>query len=143
MSSVDIIKENIALVKTESEHKTLSVEQSINKFLDAINQTKCDIEVITGLTDELTELLWAHFESLTENDFEEFKNQLHTVIDKLNTFYRTIRNSKLYPGVKTVTREMHYSIDNLIEVYTDLVTFKIKLPKDEKFQELANFINEL
>lgn len=143
MSCVEIIKDNIALVKTESEHKTLSVEQAVNKFLDVINDTKKDIEDLTRLTDELTELLWKHFEELNEADFEEFKKQLYNLINKLNSFYCLIRKSKLYPGVKTVTKEMYYSLDNLIEVYSDLVSFKIKLPKDERFLEIVNSINKI
>lgn len=143
MDCVEIIKENIGLVETASERKVISAEQAVNKFLDTINDTKKDIEDLTKITDELIELLWKYFDNLNESDFNEFKQQLYRVIDKLNLFYRLVKNSKLYPGVKSVTKEMYYSIENLIEVYSDLITFKTKLPKNKDFLKIVSDINDL
>ncbi len=143
MDCVEIIKENIGLVETVSECKVISAEQAMNKFLDTINDTKKDIEDLTKITDELIELLWKYFDNLSESDFNKFKQQLYKVIVKLNSFYCLIRDSKLYPGVKSVTKEMHYSIENLIEVYSDLVTFKTKLPKNKDFIKIVSNINDL
>lgn len=143
MSCVEIIKESICKVQLESDNTRLSVEKSINRYLDLILDFKKDIDEMTKLTDELTELLLSSFEKVDKDDFLQFKQQLRILIEKQTSLYRTIRNSKIYQGVKTSVREFHYSIDNLIEVYSDLDTFKVRLPEDERFNSLLTAINEL
>lgn len=143
MSCVEIIKENICKVQSESDNAIVSVEKSINRYLDLILDVKKNIDDLTKLTDDLTDLIHSSFGKLDENDFIQFKQQLSTLINRLTGLYRTIRNSKTYTGVKTSVKEFHYSIDNLIEVYTDLDTFKVRLPKDEEFNKLLTEITEL
>lgn len=143
MSCVEIIKENICKVQSESDSTRVSVEKSIDRYLDLILDFRKNIDGMTKHTDELTELLLSSFEKVDKDDFIQFKQQLHTLIERQTSLYRTIRNSKIYSGVKTSVKEFHYSIDNLIEVYSDLNTFKVRLPENDRFNSLLNAINEL
>lgn len=136
VTCVDYIKEHITLVQKESEVKPLSIEQATNKYLDAINDRQIKISKLTELTENLAELLYEHFPCLDETAFMEFKEPLRLLLSSLNRSLGIIRQSSYYPGLKAVTKEFRYSIDNLTEMFTDLEMFKDTLPKDKEYISL-------
>lgn len=141
MSCVEIIKNNIAQVNRESEAKKQSMEQSINDYLDAVNEFKRDCDSFRKDVDDLSDLILNSFDGISEHEFLQFKEDLSKLITSLNSLYAFYHNSPFHSGFKTSIRELYYSINNLIEIYEDLKIFKIRLPKNNTFSDISKSLN--
>lgn len=137
MCCIELIKQNISSVQKESTNLSNSIN-TIDSFLDAVNEAKGSIEDITNILDKLTDSIWDSFDNLSKSDFQELDGLIYKIILSVNKTYKTIYESKLYPALKTVASEMRSSINNVIEVYQDLKYFKVDLPSNTEFQKLAS-----
>lgn len=91
------------------------------------------------------ETLYNQWNTITEEEYKTFGNQLVVMLQTLKELYLTckrIGDRKLDKQIELL--EMNYSA--IYEVNSDIVNFRINLPKDERFkmvmEEAAKRINK-
>lgn len=143
MCCVEVIKENIIAVQTESICNKESLDKMIDTYLDIIIDIQHDIRKLNHSIADLHDLIHSFFSELTENDYNQIKDVYKKLIQNLNKLYTTYKKSVFYPGIKTDVKEFRKSIQDLQEMENDMQLFIQKLPHNDEYKNLAKLINAL
>ena len=140
---IEDIKTKIETVKSKADNSMID-EVAINQYLDAVLAIQKKIDGIVIDIDALVEDLYEFFHKNTSSEiFLELKPNLDALYKTASKCYVSARKSKYYAGAKTSIKEFRLSIAGLHEIIHDLELFRITLPNDERFQKLAEQLDEI
>ena len=131
---------------TKVRHQTAEVAQQqfdIDEYLDKVIVVRKKIEEITNVTNDLIEMVRDHF---TEFDIQEtvellaYSTPILILMDQLS---QKLLDSSLYPGLKTVVENYRYCVSDFQELCSDLQTYNIDIPRDEKCKEVEELLRKL
>ncbi len=88
----------------------------------------------------LYELIYDEFPTITEDDYKVFGSQLTILIDTIKVLLTECKKNS-YLAKQTIRLESNYL--NFVEINNDIVNFKIKLPKNQKVHKLMAKASEL
>ena len=140
---IEDIKTKIETVKSKTDNSLID-EVAINQYLDAILVFQKRIDGIVIDIDALVEDLYEFFhKNPSQEFFLKLKPNLDALYKTASKCYIRARKSKYYAGAKTSIKEFRLCIVGLHEIIHDLELFLITLPNNERFQKLAEKIDEI
>ena len=107
-------------------------------MMEAMTPGKYSVAQLSRLNRDLElfyEILYNQWNTITEEEYKTFGNQLVVMLQTLKELYLTckrIGDRKLDKQIELL--EMNYSA--IYEVNSDIVNFRINLPKDENFKKI-------
>jgi len=139
---IDIIKETYTDVLVQTEYVA---KQSFNMddYLDAIIHFTKQFEDLTDKINNLVELVREHFTDLTPDESIYLLNESKEIRKNMAKLYKSARESRFYPGLKTVVKKYHESVSDFSELCNDLETFNVMIPADAEFQKTIDALNSL
>lgn len=122
--------------------------RSYQQMMETMTPDSYSVTQLSRLNRDLEsfyETLYNQWNTITEEEYKTFGNQLVVMLQTLKELYLTckrIGDRKLDKQIELL--EMNYSA--IYEVNSDIVNFRINLPKDERFkmvmEEAAKRINK-
>ena len=84
----------------------------------------------------LCELLYDQWQTVTEDDYRRFGGQLQHLIETLRGLYQSIRRLPKSMGLAVEAERLEENYSDLRELNSDIINFRIRLPKNERLQQL-------
>jgi len=140
---IEEIKEEINAVHHESTCMIKNVSSDIDSFLDTILKIQSDICELNSLNDRLYKIIYDNYNSMSSLDVAYIKEDLKRTMTNLDELYIRLKKSKFYSGIKTHLKDLRESIDDIKEIYNDLVVFKVELPDNNHFNTISEKLNSL
>ena len=121
------------------------VEQSVDmdRFLDTINELKKLLEGVIDDTNNLIELVRAHFTEITVPEAVELLTLSEPIQKKMLQLYLNLLRSTYHNGLKTTVEKYRQSMSDFDELCQDMRTFNIELAQDASFQNTLNKVSEM
>ena len=82
--------------------------------------------------DSLYETIYDEWTTITEDDYKVFGAQFHLLIQTVKQLYDACRKLPKEMGLKDEIRKLGMNYSALYELNSDIVNFRIKLPKNEE-----------
>jgi RNA processing factor Prp31 len=140
MCCVEVIKDNIVAIQTESAMNKKAMDKAIDTYLDIILDIQKNIRSLNKSITELYDLIHDNFSQLTKEDYSQMYKKL---IRNLIGLYTTYRTSHFYSGIKTDLKNFKNGIDDLQEIGNDIRIFIVSLPQNNDYRNLVGLINSL
>lgn len=86
--------------------------------------------------DNLYELIYDDWRTITEEDYEVFGGQFEILIQTLKQLYNSCRRLPKELGVGDEVKKLGMNYSALYELNSDIVNFCIKLPKNQEVKQL-------
>lgn len=102
---------------------------------------KGDNGILTKLNndlDDLYELLYENYPSITENDYRQFGSYLTVLIETLKGLHSAYHKSKFHAQLKDNNDRLRMNISAIEEIDHDIRCFKIKLRSNPRYEEVLN-----
>ncbi|MBR1401280.1 MAG: hypothetical protein IJ562_06780 [Prevotella sp.] len=93
--------------------------------------------------DSLYETIYDDWTTITEDDYKMFGGQLQLLILTVKQLYDACRKMPKEMGLKDETRKLGLNYSALYELNSDIVNFRIKLPKNEEMKTTLSKLAEL
>ena len=85
--------------------------------------------------DSLYETIYDDWTTITEDDYKMFGGQFQLLIMTVKQLYDACRKLPKEMGLKDETRKLGMNYSALYELNSDIVNFRIKLPKNEEMKQ--------
>ncbi|OGU16090.1 MAG: hypothetical protein A2X61_13335 [Ignavibacteria bacterium GWB2_35_12] len=118
-------------------------EDTINKYLDFINECKVQIDILTNSLSELNNILLEYSNDIDNSKIEIFENLKKTYKISLDFINNFKKNPSLKSALKNSIDEFNDELDNLKEIIEDLDYRLNTYPSDKKALKLIKRIKEL
>ncbi len=105
--------------------------------LEVVSQNGYRVSQLSRLNrdlDNLYELLYAQWRTVTEEDYKVFGGQFKLLLETIKGLYDTCRKTLKEKVLKEETRKLGMNYSALYEVNSDIVNFNIKAPKNENLK---------
>lgn len=86
--------------------------------------------------DDLYELLYSQWDSVTENDYKVFGGQLQIMLGTLKELYHVCKNMSQGAIFEKETEKLAMNYSAIYEVHSDIVNFKIKAAQNMELKSL-------
>ena len=93
--------------------------------------------------DRLYETIYDDWTTITEDDYKVFGGQLVILIQTIKQLYDTCRKCPKEMGISNETKKLGLNYSALYELNSDIVNFRIKLPKNQKMKTVLKEISKL
>lgn len=93
--------------------------------------------------DSLYETIYDEWTTITEEDYKMFGGQLQLLVLTVKQLYDACRKIPKEMGLKEETRKLGMNYSALYELNSDIVNFRIKLPKSEEMKTTLRKLAEL
>lgn len=93
--------------------------------------------------DSLYDLIYDDWTTITEDDYKVFGGQLVLLIQTVKQLYDTCRKLPKSMGLKAEAEKLGMNYSALYELNSDIVNFRIKLPKNEAMKETLRKLSEV
>ena len=143
MCCVDILKENIIAIQTESVNNEKALNRAIDTYLDIVLEIQSDIKGMNNSISELYEKLYSAFPEMTKDDYSQIEIMYKKLIKSLIDLYNSYRKSSFYSGVKTDLKALRGGIEDLQEIKNDMQVFIVSIPQSDRYRKLMDEINSL
>lgn len=143
MCCVEVIKDNIVAIQTESAMNKKAMDKAIDTYLDIILDIQKNIRSLNKSIAELYDLIHDNFSQLTKEDYSQIADMYKKLIRNLIGLYTTYRTSHFYSGIKTDLKNFKNGIDDLQEIGNDIRVFIVSLPQNNDYRNLVGLINSL
>lgn len=100
MCCVEILKDNIASIQTESVNNGKALNKAVDTYLDIALDIQSNIKGMNSLIGALYENLHSAFSSMTKDDYCQVELMYNNLIKSLVELYNSYRKSSFYSGVK-------------------------------------------
>lgn len=91
----------------------------------------------------LYELIYSDWRTITENDYRMFGGQFVILIQTVKQLYDSCRKMPKDLGMKEETAILGMNYSALYELNSDIVNFCIKLPKNQEIKQLMNRLDKI
>ena len=149
LERVEIMCTCIAEIKesyTKVRHQTAEVAQQkfdIDDYLDMVIVVRKKLEEITVETNNLVETVRDHFTEFDEQETTELLAHSAPILILMDQVHQKLVESPLYPGLKTAAENYRDCVSDFQELCTDLQTFNIDVPRNEKCREVEELLRKL
>ena len=149
LERVEIMCTCIAEIKesyTKVRHQTAEVAQQkfdIDDYLDMVIVVRKKLEEITVETNNLVETVRDHFTEFDEQETTELLAHSAPILILMDQLHQKLVESPLYPGLKTAAEIYRDCVSDFQELCTDLQTFNIDVPRNEKCREVEGLLRKL
>ena len=149
LERVEIMCTCIAEIKesyTKVRHQTAEVAQQkfdIDDYLDMVIVVRKKLDEITVETNNLVETVRDHFTEFDEQETTELLAHSAPILILMDQLHQKLVESPLYPGLKTAAENYRDCVSDFQELCTDLQTFNIDVPRNEKCREVEELLREL
>ena len=149
LERVEIMCTCIAEIKesyTKVRHQTAEVAQQkfdIDDYLDMVIVVRKKLEEITVETNNLVETVRDHFTEFDEQETTELLAHSAPILILMDQLHQKLVESPLYPGLKTAAENYRECVSDFQELCTDLQTFNIDVPRNEKCREVEELLRKL
>ncbi len=86
--------------------------------------------------DELYELLYDNFTSMTASDYEQFAPQLAVLIETLKSLHRDYLHSSYKHALSDSINRLQGNISAIEEIKHDIQNFKVNLPYNPRYSKI-------
>jgi hypothetical protein len=93
--------------------------------------------------DGLYEIIYDDWNTITEDDYKVFGGQLLILIQTIKQLYDACRKLPKDMGLKEEIHKLSMNYSALYELNSDIVNFRIKLPKNEEMKATMRKLKEL
>lgn len=93
--------------------------------------------------DSLYETIYEDWTTITEDDYKVFGAQFHLLIQTVKQLYDACRKLPNEMGLKDEIRKLGMNYSALYELNSDIVNFRIKLPKNEEMKSTLRKLAEM
>ncbi len=131
---------------TKVRHQTAEVAQQnfdMDDYLDMVNVVRNKLEQITAETSNLIETVRCHFTEFDVQETVELLAHSTPILILMDQLSQKLLDSSLYPGLKTVVENYRYCVSDFQELCSDLQTYNIDIPRDEKCKEVEELLRKL
>ena len=149
LERVEIMCTCIAEIKesyTKVRHQTAEVAQqkfNIDDYLDMVIVVRKKLEQITDETNNLVETVRVHFTEFDEQETTELLARSAPILILMDQLHQKLVESPLYQGLKTAAENYRDCVSDFQELCTDLQTFNIDVPRNEKCREVEELLRKL
>lgn len=92
--------------------------------------------------DNLYELIYDEWTTISEEDYRVFGGQLVILIQTIKQLYDTCKKQPKQSGLQEETRKLGMNYSALYELNSDIVNFRIKMPKNEAMKQALRKLSE-
>lgn len=92
--------------------------------------------------DNLYELIYAQWRTVTEEDYKVFGGQMNILLDTIRDLYNVCRKTPKDKGLKDETRKLGMNYSALYEVNSDIRNFSINAPKNKELTDALSMAGE-
>lgn len=131
MCQTALISKNIVRLGTRSYRHRMEALASNEYHVSSLRKLNHDL-------DSFYVFLSAQCNSVTEADYNVFGEQLSSMIDTLNQLYQTCKRMPNECGIDIEADKLKSNYSALYELNEDIKNFRVKAPKDEKWQSLLS-----
>lgn len=120
--------------------------RSFNHRLEAASPKGYQYRQLVRLNRELDSLydtIYDDWTTITEDDYKVFGGQLVILIQTIKQLYDACKKLPKEMGMKEETRKLSMNYSALYELNSDIVNFRIKLPKNEEMKETLRELSKL
>ena len=131
---------------TKVRHQTAEVAQQqfdIDEYLDKVNVVRKKLEQITEETNSLVETVRDHFTEFDVQETTELLAHSTPILILMDQLHQRLVESPLYPGLKTAVEDYCDCVSVFQELCSDLQTFNIDIPRNEKSREVEELLRKL
>ena len=131
---------------TEVRRQTAEVAQQgfdIDKYLDKVNVVCKKVEQVTDETNKLIETVRDHFTEFDVQETTELLAHSTPILILMDQLHQKLKESPLYPGLKTAVENYCDCVSIFQELCSDLQTFNIDIPRNEKSREVEELLRKL
>lgn len=93
--------------------------------------------------DSLYETIYDDWTTITEDDYKVFGAQFHLLIQTVKQLYDACRKLPKEMGLKDEIRKLGMNYSALYELNSDIVNFRINLPKSEEMKSTLHKLAEI
>lgn len=86
--------------------------------------------------DELYELLYDNFTSISASDYKQFAPQLAVLIETLKSLHRDYLHSSYKSALSDSINRLQCNISAIEEIKHDILHFKVNLPRNPRYSEI-------
>jgi len=136
------IKESYTKVRLQ----TAEVAQQkfdMDDYLDMVIVVRKKLEEITEETNNLVETVRDHFTEFDEQETTELLAHSTPILILMDQLHQKLVESSLYAGLKTAVENYRDCVSEFQELCTDLQTFNIDVPRNEKCRETEEMLRKL
>ena len=131
---------------TKVRHQTAEVAQQqfdIEDYLDKVIVVRKKLEQITEETNSLVETVRDHFTEFDVQETTELLAHSTPILILMDQLHQKLVESPLYPGLKTAVENYCDCVSIFQELCSDLQTFNIDIPRNEKSREVEELLRKL
>ena len=131
---------------TEVRRQTAEVAQQrfdVDEYLDKVNVVCKKVEQITDETNKLIEIVRDHFTEFDVQETTELLAHSTPILILMDQLHRKLNESPLYLGLKTAVENYCDCVSDFQELCSDLQTFNIDIPRNEKCREVEELLRKL
>ncbi len=129
-----------------SENMVRMSKRTYNHRLEVVSQNGYRVSQLSRLNrdlDNLYELLYAQWRTVTEEDYKVFGGQFKLLLETIKGLYDTCRKTLKGKALKEESRKLGMNYSALYEVNSDIVNFNIKAPKNENLKAVLARLSEV
>ena len=127
-------------------HQTAEVAQQqfdIDDYLDKVIIVRKNVELITDETNRLVETVRDHFTEFDVQETTELLAYSTPILILMDRLHQRLMESPLYPGLKSTVENYLDSVSEFQELCSDLQTFNIDVPRNEKCREVEELLRSI
>ena len=131
---------------TKVRHQTAEVAQQqfdIDDYLDKVIIVRKNVELITDETNRLVETVRDHFTEFDVQETTELLAYSTPILILMDRLHQRLMESPLYPGLKSTVENYLDSVSEFQELCSDLQTFNIDVPRNEKCREVEELLRSI
>ena len=93
--------------------------------------------------DRLYEIIYDDWQSISEEDYKVFGPQLAILLHTIKQLYNTCKEQPKEMGLKEETKKLGMNYSALFELNSDIVSFCIKMPKNQEMKQLMERLTKV
>ncbi len=93
--------------------------------------------------DRLYEIIYDDWQNISEEDYKVFGAQLTILLQTIKQLYNTCKEQPKEMGLKEETEKLGMNYSALFELNSDIVSFCIKMPKNQEMKQLMERLTKV
>ena len=93
--------------------------------------------------DRLYEIIYDDWQNISEEDYKVFGAQLAILLQTIKQLYNTCKEQPKEMGLKEETEKLGMNYSALFELNSDIVSFGIKMPKNQEMKQLMERLTKV
>lgn len=93
--------------------------------------------------DSFYELLYSQWQTVTEEDYHVFGQQLGIMLETLRNLLKACKKLPQNLGLRKEVEKLDMNYSAIHELNSDIVNFKIKMPKDAEIKKIMSHASEV